>query len=137
MVTILSKIQVDVRNAETEVLNHLYSQIDAGAFKVNKIVPLVVPNASYVTLGSDYEAKVFISAVDSTQTPVVTVNGATLPVDESGRGVYKVRASSTGPKMGRIISLRNPSGQLWNILSNRATMSENRTWLFHRDERSA
>jgi gliding motility-associated protein GldM len=109
--TILSKMQVDVRNAETEVLNHLYSQIDAGAFKVNKIVPTVIPNSSYVTLGSDYEAKVFISAIDSTQTPIVSVNGETLEVDESGRGIYRARASSTGKKTwGGIISLKNPSG---------------------------
>ena len=109
--TILSKMQVDVRNAETEVLNHLYTQIDAGSFKVNKIVANVVPVSSYVTQGSDYEARVFISAIDSTQSPVVTVNGSALPVDESGKGIYKVRASSTGPrKWGGVISLKNPSG---------------------------
>jgi gliding motility-associated protein GldM len=109
--TLLSKMQVDVRNGETEVLNHLYSQIDAGAFKVNKIIPTVIPNSRYVTQGGDYEAKVFISAIDSTQTPVVTVNGTVLPVDESGMSTYKVRASSTGPKRwGGIISLKNPSG---------------------------
>ena len=34
-----------------------------------------------------------------------------LPYDESGKGVYKVRASSTGPKKwGGVISLKNPSG---------------------------
>ena len=113
VITILSKMQVDVRNAETEVLNHLYSQIDAGSFKVNKIVANVVPVASYVTQGGDYEARVFISAIDSTQTPVVTVNGSStpLPVDEQGKGIYKVRASSTGPKTwGGVISLRNPAG---------------------------
>ena len=111
--TILSKMQVDVRNGETEVLNHLYSQIDAGAFKVNKIVPNVVPVSSYVTQGSDYEASVFISAIDSTQTPVVTVTGSTtpLPVDESGKGIYRARASSTGThRWGGVISLKNPSG---------------------------
>jgi gliding motility-associated protein GldM len=109
--TILSKIQVDVRNGETEVLNHLYSQIDAGAFKVNRIIPVVIPTSRYVTQGADYEAKVFIAAIDSTQTPVVTVNGTTLPVDPSGMSTYKVRASSTGPRTwGGIISLKNPSG---------------------------
>jgi gliding motility-associated protein GldM len=109
--TILSKMQVDVRNGETEVLNHLYSQIDAGAFKVNRIIPVVIPNSRYVTQGGDYEAKVFIAAIDSTQTPVVTVNGTTLPVDQSGMSTYRVRASSTGPRTwGGIISLKNPSG---------------------------
>ena len=109
--TLLSKMQVDVRNGETEVLNHLYSQIDAGAFAVNKIVPTVIPNSRYVTQGGDYEAKVFIAAIDSTQSPIVTVNGTVLPVDESGMSTYRVRASSTGPKKwGGIISLKNPSG---------------------------
>ncbi len=111
VVTILSKMQVDVRNGETEVLNHLYSQIDAASFKLNKLVPIVIPNSNYVTLGSDYEAAVFISAADTTQLPVVTVNGSDLPIDDAGRGLYKVRASSTGSKTwGGIISLKAPDG---------------------------
>jgi gliding motility-associated protein GldM len=109
--TILSKMQVDVRNGETEVLNYLYSQIDAASFKVNRLRPIVIPNSNYVTLGSDYEAAVFISAADTTQLPTVTVNGVTLPNDEAGRGIYKVRASSVGPKKwGGVISLKAPDG---------------------------
>jgi gliding motility-associated protein GldM len=111
VITILSKMQLDVRNGETELLNYLYSQIDAAAFKLNKLVPIVIPNSNYVTLGSDYEARVFISAADTTQLPEVTVNGNILPNDESGRGIYRVRASSTGPKKwGGIISLKAPGG---------------------------
>ena len=111
VITILSKMQVDVRNGETEVLNYLYSQIDAAAFKFNKLVPIIIPNSNYVTLGSDYEAQVFISAADTTQSPVITVNDAVLPLDEAGRGIYRVRASSTGSKKwGGIISLKAPDG---------------------------
>jgi len=111
VITILSKMQVDVRNGETEVLNHLYSQIDAASFKFNKLVPVVIPTANYVTLGSDYEAKVFISATDTTQSPVITVGDATLEVDETGKGTYRVRASSTGTKKwGGIIALKAPDG---------------------------
>ncbi len=111
VITILSKMQVDVRNGETEVLNYLYSQIDAAAFKLNKLVPIVIPNSNYVTLGSDYQAAVFISAADTTQLPVVTVNNSVLPLDDAGRGIYRVRASSTGPKRwGGIISLKGPDG---------------------------
>jgi len=111
VITILSKMQVDVRNGETEVLNHLYSQIDAASFKFNKLVPIVIPNSNFVTLGSDYEASVFISAADTTQSPNITVNGSVLPLDDSGRGIYKARATSTGPKTwGGIISLKAPDG---------------------------
>ncbi|MDP4222405.1 MAG: gliding motility protein GldM [Bacteroidota bacterium] len=109
--TILSKMQVDVRNGETEVLNYLYSQIDAAAFKLNRVVPVVIPTSNYVTIGSEYEAKVFLSASDTTQLPKVIVNGTELPNDESGRGIYKVRASSVGPKTwGGVISLKGPDG---------------------------
>jgi gliding motility-associated protein GldM len=111
VVTILSKMQVDVRNAETEVLNYLYTQIDASSFKFNKLSPIVIPNSNYVTSGSDYEAMVFISATDTTQAPVITVGDQTLPLDESGRGTYKVRAAGTGKRTwGGIISLKAPDG---------------------------
>jgi len=62
VITIMSKMQIDIRNAETEVLNYLYTQIDASWFKFNKLKAIVMPNSNYVTQGSDYEAQVFISA---------------------------------------------------------------------------
>ena len=109
--TLLSKMQVDARNGETEVLNYLYSQIDAAAFKLNKVTPVVIPTSNYVVVGGDYEAKVFLSASDTTQLPIVTVNGSELPRDDAGRGIYKVRASSTGTKTwGGVISLKAPDG---------------------------
>jgi gliding motility-associated protein GldM len=115
VVTILSELQLNVRNAETEVLNNLYSQIDASSFKFNKLTAIVIPNSNYVTQGSDYEAQVFISATDTTQKPVITVGGSALDLDETGKGIYKVRASSLGPKKwGGIIALKAPDGTTKN-----------------------
>lgn len=115
VITILSKYQVDVRNAETEVLNFLYSQIDAASFKFNKLNAIVIPNSNYVTLGSDYEATVFISATDTTQKPVITVGSTELPIDDTGKGLYKVKATSTGSKKwGGVIALKAPDGTIIN-----------------------
>jgi len=116
VICILSEYQVNVRNAETEVLNYLYSQIDASSFKFTKLGAIVVPvTSNYVTSGSDYEAQVFISATDSTQFPEYTVSGTKLPRDESGKGIYKVRATSVGPqKWGGIIALKAPDGTIKN-----------------------
>jgi gliding motility-associated protein GldM len=108
---LLTKMQVDVRNAETEVLNYLFAQIDKSNFKFNKLGAIVIPKSSYVTLGSSYEAQVFISASDSTQDPTITVGDQVLPLDESGKGIYSVRPSSTGVKSwGGVISLQAPDG---------------------------
>ncbi len=64
---LLTKMQVDVRNAETEVLNFLFSQIDKSNYKFNKLDAVVIPRSTVVTLGSSYYAEVFLSATDSTQ----------------------------------------------------------------------
>jgi gliding motility-associated protein GldM len=116
VICILSEYQVNIRNAETEVINYLYSQIDASSFKFNKLSAIVIPvTSNYVTLGSDYEAQVFISASDTTQKPNITVGGSPLPLDETGKGIYKVRATTTGPKKwGGIIAMKAPNGTTIN-----------------------
>jgi gliding motility-associated protein GldM len=115
VITIMSKMQIDVRNAETEVLNYLYSQIDASWFKFNELKAIVMPVSNYVTQGQDYEAQVFISAIDTTQSPIITVDNAVLPLDETGKGIYKVRTSSIGTKKwGGIIALTAPDGSIVN-----------------------
>lgn len=119
VICILSEYQMSVRNAETEVLNYLYTQIDASSFKFNKLTAIVIPASTYVTQGSSYEAKVFISATDTTQTPKIIVNGAELPLDETGKGIYKVGATSVGQKKwGGIIALKAPDGSIKNYEFN-------------------
>jgi gliding motility-associated protein GldM len=114
VICILSEYQVSVRNGETEVLNYLYSQIDASSFKFTKLGATVIPvTSNYVTVGSDYEARVFISATDTTQFPEYTIGDTKLPRDEAGKGIYKVRATSTGPKKwGGVIALKAPDGSI-------------------------
>ncbi|HEX2970566.1 MAG TPA: gliding motility protein GldM [Bacteroidales bacterium] len=114
VICILSEYQLAVRNGETEVLNYLYSQIDAASFKFNKLLPIVIPNTNYVQTGSDYEARVFISAIDTTQKPTITVNGGSqLEVDDLGQGIYRMRATATGEKKwGGVISLKAPDGTI-------------------------
>lgn len=130
VITILSKLQVDVRNAEAEALNFLYSQIDAGSFKFNRLVPTVITPSNYIVRGNEYQAEIFIAATDTTQKPEVLIgryeeavdargeseyrmvgDPRTLPIDESGRGIYKVRTSSVGPKTyGGLIRMKSPDG---------------------------
>jgi gliding motility-associated protein GldM len=109
---LLTKMQVDVRNAETEVLNFLFSQIDKSNYKFNKLDAVVIPRSTVVTLGSNYQASVFLSATDSTQQPVITVNGnQVLELDDKGKGIYSVKTSSLGSKKwGGVIALKSPDG---------------------------
>jgi gliding motility-associated protein GldM len=130
--TILSKMQVDVRNAETDVLNFLYTQIEAGSFKFNRIIPTVIPNSTYIMQGNEYSAQVFVAATDTTQDLEILIGPyrsktnadgtidyemtgdyTKLPVDESGIGNYRVRPGSIGEKSwGGIIRMKSPDGTM-------------------------
>ena len=134
-ITLLSKLQSDIRNTEAETLNFLYRQIDAGSFKFNSLIPTIITNSNYIMRGNEYKAEVFIAATDTTQQPEVlvgkyeTIVGAngieeyrmigsdyeTLTVDERGRGIYKRKPTVLGEKTwGGLIRMRAPDG---NIIS--------------------
>lgn len=133
VITLMSKMQSDVRNAESDAIRYLYSQIEAGSFKFNYLESVVQSESNYVIRGADYSAEVFIAARDTTQLPIIymgvydsTINDDgtveykmrgelgvdydTLPI-RGGRGVYSVKTSSTGPKSwGGLIALKRMDG---------------------------
>ncbi len=94
---LMSAIQSNVRNVETDVINYLYKSIDAASFKFNVLVPLVIPESQYVIQGGTYKADIMLAAYDDTMEPIVSVGGNTLPT-EGGRGKYSAAASSVGMK---------------------------------------
>ena len=61
-VALLTKIQSDVRSAEERVSAELYSSVDIDIVKVNRFDAKVIPVSNVVTTGSDFKAKVFLSA---------------------------------------------------------------------------
>ncbi|MBP5259589.1 MAG: gliding motility protein GldM [Paludibacteraceae bacterium] len=108
VMTLLTKVEQDIRNTEADVISHIISLVDAGDFRVNKISAEVIPDASYVTRGGKYRARIILAAVDSTQKPEIIVNGKPL---EKGEEVYTVACGSTGkfPVKGEI-KLLKPDG---------------------------
>lgn len=104
-VTLLTKYQSDIRAAEMDMVQYLKAQTDASDFRVNKIEALVVPNSNYVMKGSNYTAKIVLSAVDSTARPTYYVDGRQISAD----GVFERPATSTGVQQyeGQISLLGN------------------------------
>jgi gliding motility-associated protein GldM len=114
VITLMSKIQSDVRNAESDVINNLFAQIDASSFKFNKLQAQVISKSDFVLLGNAYEAKVFLSAVDTTASPAIIVGGSTLPmISGENAGLYKVSTSREGKiEWSGHIDYKNPEGIL-------------------------
>ena len=116
VITLMSKIQSDVRNAESDVINYIFAQIDASSFKFNKLQAQVVSKSDYVLQGSPYEAKVFLSAVDTTANAEIIVGGSKLPIVlGENAGLYKTIAGKEGKVEWRgQINYKNPAGIIVN-----------------------
>lgn len=122
-ITILTNLQNDVRNAESQILNTLLSQIDASDFKFDKITAKCVPKSSYVLQGDKYEADLFVAAYSTTEDPIVIIGAAydtvtgeltgdtTMVPVEAGVGKYTVAASGSGlKKFAALIKVKRPDG---------------------------
>ena len=92
-VTLLTKLQNDVRFAEDEVLNQMITNVDLGDLRVNLVNAFVIPQSRIVMRGTKYSAQIVMAAVDTTQRPVVYINGQRLGND---RGLYEVGVGSAG-----------------------------------------
>jgi gliding motility-associated protein GldM len=73
VVTILSKIQSDVRSAEAEAVAKLYENIDAGSVSFNKVDGFAYAKKAYVMDGDSFAASIFTAAYDDRQNPQVFI----------------------------------------------------------------
>lgn len=110
VITILTKIQNDVRAAESEVLQYLIDQTDASDLRVNKLSAYVIPKSDYVIQGGRYSAQIILAAVDSTQQPEYYIDGQRI----NDQGIYEVVANNVGIKTfhGRIGYKDQASGEM-------------------------
>ncbi len=137
---IMSSLQIDLRNAESEMINYLYAQISAGEVKFNELEAVVMPNSNYIIKGNPYKATIFLAARDTTQAPDIYIvegvsqpwvestdpvtgqkkyerkeglNYTKLPVEKgTGKGLFERSGSSVGTRTwGGIIEIKGPGGE--------------------------
>ena len=92
-VTLLTKLQNDVKYAEGEALQTLLGNVDAGDVRVNELNAFVIPQSRFVMRGGKYSANIVLAAVDTTARPEVYINGEKLAND---RGLYEFSPGTTG-----------------------------------------
>ena len=107
-VTLLSKLQSDVRYAEGEVLHTLVSNIDVKDIRVNKLSAFVIPESKTVISGDQFSAQIVMAAVDTTKQPEIYIGGTRI----SGN-TYRFTAGGVGEhSFGGYITMRNGNGDI-------------------------
>lgn len=92
-VTLLTKLQNDIRQAESEAMTNLITNVDIGDVRVNELNAYVIPNSNMVMRGGKYTANIVLAAIDTTQRPAIFINGSKLDND---RGLLELNAGSVG-----------------------------------------
>ena len=124
--TLLSKMQSDVRNTEADIINMLRENIDAGSLKFTSAEGIQIPNSNFVLKGDSFRAQIFIAAKDTTQAPLIYVGeydslggGEYEMIGDdyetvkvvNGKGMFARRASSEGnQKWGGLIAMKTDNG---------------------------
>lgn len=92
-VTLLTKLQNDVRYAEGEVLHQLKANIDVKDVRVNEISAFVIPTSQTVVRGGRFSAQIVMAAVDTTMRPDIYVGNTLL---KSSNGRYETVCNTVG-----------------------------------------
>lgn len=110
--TALSKISADLKSTESEAVKKILGSINQTEYILDKYAAIAVPTtSSYVFLGQQYSAEVFLTAFSSTLNPEISVNGAALKVD-GGKGLFSTSASREGEyKWTATIRMKGADGQ--------------------------
>ena len=108
-VTLLTKLQNDVRYAEGEILHGLIKNIDATDVRVNELSAYVIPTSQNVVRGNRFGARIIMAAVDTTQRPNIYINDKLVETDN---GWYEVPCNSTGDfTLNGYLELNDGSGE--------------------------
>jgi len=124
-VALMNKTINEVQNAEYDIINFLFSAIDAESYKFDAIEAKVIPNSNFVFLGDTYEAEILVAAYDTKSNPeVLFVDGADRVTEQNLRTARRIQgrdgtvkisipATSEGPRrFAGAILVPDPSGQI-------------------------
>ena len=115
-VVTLTRLQNDVKNAETSVVQKLLSSITRNTMVVDKFIPLVYAPNSYILAGDSFRAQIMLTAQQKTKDPVITIDSINgKPVEKEkvsvsgGIGRYDVKTGSEGEqKFAGTIGVQDP-----------------------------
>ena len=109
-ITLLSKFQNNVKNAENQVATFCHSKVGEVVVKFDKTGVLLGQSSNYVMPGQEIEITAGIGAYSSAAAPRISIGGSSVPVVD-GQGKYKFQASGAGARSVPVtITYKNQDG---------------------------
>ena len=130
VIPILSKLQIDVENAKSNMMSELIAGIEGKSYKFTNLMPLVVPESNYILRGDSFRADVLLAAFDATNSPNIYVDNREFNGRDSSLiayddkeplriegGLGKLRIATRGMSLGErnykgLIRFQGPDGNV-------------------------
>ncbi|MEO6683393.1 MAG: gliding motility protein GldM [Ginsengibacter sp.] len=109
--TMLSKFQNNVKNAESEIVTYTHNQIGAVKVVYDQFAALVGQSSNYVMPGEKIQITAGVGAYSAAAAPEVTIGGNRIPVGANGRAEYTITATGAGShKIPVMVKYTKPDG---------------------------
>ncbi len=109
--TMLSKAQNNIKNAENQVVTYCHNQIGAVKLIFNKFQPIAAGSSTYLMPGEEMVVTAGVGAFNDAAKPVISINGAPTALNENGVAEKKFNVSGSGNQKIRVsISYTKPDG---------------------------
>ncbi len=96
-VTILSKFENDIKNAENQVVTYCHNKIGAVELRMDQAAVLVGQNSNYLMPDGELVITAGVGAYSSQGGTSISIGGANVPVVD-GKAIYKTKVSGGGAK---------------------------------------
>lgn len=96
--TLLSKFQNNVKNAENQIVTYCHNQVGAVKVVYDQFAALVGQSSNYVMPGEEIEINAGVGAYSKAAQPKISIGGASMPLAEDGRATSKFKVSGSGSK---------------------------------------
>jgi gliding motility-associated protein GldM len=109
-ITILSKLQNDVRNSEAQVVEYCHKEIGEVEIIYDEFQAFASADTRYVMQGEELTITAGIGAFSKNAQPNISIDGRTVPVKD-GSGEYKFVANAPGTFSKKVrINFKKPDG---------------------------
>jgi gliding motility-associated protein GldM len=110
-ITILSKFENDVKNAQNQVTTFCHNQVGAVKVVFDKFQPIANASSTYLMPGQELVVQAGVGAFNSQAKPNISIGGTPIPVNDNGVAEKKFNVSGTGnQKVHVTINFVKPDG---------------------------
>jgi len=109
--TMLSKVQNNIKNAENQVVTYCHNQIGAVKLIFNKFQPIASGSSTYLMPGEEMVVTAGVGAFNDAAKPVISINGSPTALNENGVAEKKFNVSGGGNQKVHVsIAYTKPDG---------------------------